>query len=124
MKHLIKFNKNENIKKELDRDFLDDCFMDFIDNGSHSIIDPFGNYLITINIELEYIKYGRPYFEPPIKTIDFANELEGRIKISERVTEVLNEIKVAFLRISDKYPEYKTVSSIGGKEIEIKIGKN
>ncbi len=120
MKHLRKYNENNNLNG-LDKEYLDECFIDFIDNGAfvESDEDENGRYY-EIFINLPGVKNNDGNFE-----FEIGNTLKDRLEYSRNLTEFYEDIENCIERVKNKYKnivydfeiehEYNSSNSIEGK---------
>ena len=127
MKHLIKYN--ESVDTNIDVEYLNHCFSEFIDNGSiakhkkgfmlkgsggvFDFYTPGGtrdpiklsHHLFEIGIEINRMPGVKGDRSTATRmTTDF--DFDEAISISKTYTNTLEDIKVAVDRVKDKYPEY------------------
>lgn len=124
MRHLRRYNES---KEEFDIEYFNECFIDFIDEGSISeMCDDYGDgrkyYEITINLPGVQYKGGDWLF-------DRENTLSGNLKYAEDLVEFYKEIDSCIEKVKIKYSnieidfniekEGNTTDSIEGKYTEL-----
>ena len=118
MRHLKKFNENKNA---FDSEFINECFIDFIDDGAeveHGDVED-GDYLYFIAIMLPRVS-----FENSVCTVKISNEIKDRIDYSKELLDFYEKIDDCTNRVIGRYPsirhelqfqnEYVRTEDVGG----------
>lgn len=118
MKHLRKYNEN---KSTLDNDFIDECFIDFIDDGAEVEYDDAddGDYIYNISIVLPNVKYTNSVF-----SLEIGNTIKDRINYANELLDFYENIDYCLNRVISRFPtirhdiqiqnEYIRKEDIGG----------
>lgn len=117
MKKIRRFNES---KSDIDYDYIYDCFNELLDD-SRAEIREFENghvHYITIDLKIkpnpESRNTGGNTQIEKSKIFDYINGVKYN-------NEVLQEVEIALMRLSDKYPSYKINFDLFGYSIWIKI---
>lgn len=118
MKHLRKYNEN---KSPLDNDFIDECFIDFIDDGAeveYGDADD-GDYIYNISIMLPNAKYINGIF-----SFKIGNTIKDRVNYAKELLDFYENIDYCLNRVISRFPnirhelqfhnEYVRTEDIGG----------
>ena len=103
MKKIRRFNES---KSNIDYDYIYDCFNELLDDSRAEIREFENGYVhyITIDLKIKPLSIlcrntGTTQIEES-KIFDYINSVKYN-------NEVLQEVEVALMRLSDKYPSYK-----------------
>ena len=131
MKHLRKYNEN---KSPLDNDFIDECFIDFIDDGAEVEYADDGDFdFYNISIMLPNAKYINGIF-----SFKIGNTIKDRVNYAKELLDFYENIDYCLNRVISRFPNirhelqfhngYVRTEDIGGIEAYVHItfspGKN
>ncbi len=133
-----KFNESNN-EEEIDVEYISHCFADLLDAGAElkekELITPYGNRRGPGGTTM--LKYVELIFD--IKTevslgdtggknnlvwrefISRRNKLSNYIDNQNYNNNILQKVKIAFIQLSDEYPNYKLYPVIVGNKLEVRI---
>lgn len=133
-----KFNESNN-EEEIDVEYISHCFADLLDAGAElkekELITPYGNRRGPGGTTM--LKYVELSFD--IKTevslgdtggknnlvwrefISRRNKLSNYIDNQNYNNNILQKVKIAFIQLSDEYPNYKLYPVIVGNKLEVRI---
>lgn len=107
MKHLRKYNES---KEELDCNYFDECFIEFIDEGAKT-------YSTEEAYDI-YIKVPKCWFDP-------GYSLDDNIKSAKELHEFFLDVENCIEKVMIKYPDlecvYSTLQDGHDREVQIKI---
>lgn len=99
---------NESTDKEIDAEYIRQCFADIIDSGIATIEEKesaaYGKW-VSMSIDLKDIKSGT--VNSSAEFISRNTSLGRHIDAYESNNNVYQEVKLALERLSDEYPNYK-----------------
>lgn len=122
MKKIRRFNES---KSDIDYDYIYDCFNELLDDGRAEIREFENEHAHYITIDL-IIKSERSFDQLWKRDTGGTTEIE-KSKIFDYINgvnynnEVLQEVEVSLMRLSDKYPSYKIKFDVFGYSIHIDI---
>jgi hypothetical protein len=118
MKRLMRFNES---KSEIDYDYIYQCFGELIDDNKAQIreFENDWNHYVTIDVKVKQFSpekrdTGGAMKIENSKLLDYINDVKSN-------TELLEEVEVALMRLSEEYPEYKVNFDVFGYSIHINI---
>lgn len=125
-----KFNESNN-EEEIDVEYISHCFADLLDAGAElkekEFITPYGNRKcveLSFDIKTEVI-LGNAWFvnigRMNREFISRRNKLSDYIDNQNYNNNILQKVKIAFIQLSDEYPNYKLYPVIVGNKLEIRI---
>ena len=104
---------NESTDKEIDAEYIRQCFADIIDSGIATVEEKesaaYGKW-VSMSIDLKDIKSGMVNSSPEFISRNARNSVTslGRhIDAYESNNNVYQEVKLALERLADEYPNYK-----------------
>ena len=111
---------NENADKEIDTEYVRNCFADLIDSGKAKVREreaqDFNRVIQHINIELNRID------EPRLRTEGLLNnKLRDYMKGYIENAAIIEEVLLSLDRIADEYPNYEIQYEVLRQNIFIKI---
>ena len=99
---------NESTDKEIDAEYIRQCFADIIDSGIATVEEKesaaYGKW-VSMSIDLKDIKSGM--VNSSLEFISRNTSLGRYIDAYESNNNVYQEVKLALERLSDEYPDYK-----------------
>lgn len=99
---------NESTDKEIDAEYIRQCFADIIDSGIATVEEKesaaYGKW-VSMSIDLKDIKSGMVNSSPEF--ISRNTSLGRHIDAYESNNNVYQEVKLALERLADEYPNYK-----------------
>jgi hypothetical protein len=107
---------NESSEKEIDSEYIKQCFMDFFDNGTARMQSgssaAYGNW-VEIRIDTEKIKglkeYNNDYERSRRSSANWVTNTDNISKYADGLiknSELIREIEICLKRIADEYPDY------------------
>jgi hypothetical protein len=118
MKRLRRFNES---KTDIDYDYIYQCFAELIDEEKAEIREYKNDYSHYVTIDVKVRQFspekrdtGRSMTIEKSKLIDYINDVKSN-------TEILEEIEVGLMRLSEEYPEYKVGFDVYAYSIHINI---
>jgi len=109
MRYIKFFNENNNI--EIDEEYLNDCFIEFIDDGAEVIINEEDYWSISIYFPgFEYKGEWRRTSESPSNTKEHIEILSKKLDIFKNIETCIKKVKL-------KYPNIEIGEEIGKEEI-------
>ena len=111
MRYLKLFENNEDIT--IDKDYIEMCFVDFIDEDNFKIMLRAGDKTCEITIDME---------DSSIRTFS-TNSINEFIKKSEMRSDLFNRIKESLSKIKIEYPtmKHKVTDMTGADEERVRI---
>ena len=103
MKKIRRFNES---KSNIDYDYIYDCFNELLDDSKAEIREFENGYVHYITIDLKCV-LNRSRFRNTGTTQIEESKIFDYINGVKYNNEVLQEVEVALMRLSDKYPSYK-----------------
>ena len=118
---------NESTDKEIDAEYIRQCFADIIDSGIATVEEKesaaYGKW-VSMSIDLKDIKSGMVNSSPPntiVLLLDSNTSLGKHIDAYESNNNVYQEVKLALEKLSEEYPNYKIKVDIYSSVISIKL---
>jgi len=120
-----KFNESNN-EEAIDVEYISHCFADLLDEGAElnesEFITPHGligcvEFIFHIKKEVSLDDTGRMNRE----FISRKNKLSDYIDNQNYNNNILQKVKIAFIQLSDEYPNYKLYPVIQGNKLKVRI---
>ncbi len=121
MRYLNRFNEGIDellIESEMDKDYLDNCFIDFIDKGSKTKLEKAWQVSKSGTVKTVYfysLEINAKYFSP--KKLD--EILENALKLKDDV----EELDVCMKKVRMEYPDAVYISSMINTTIHFRVAK-
>jgi|TARA_R110000782_G_scaffold61089_1_gene125987 hypothetical protein len=120
MKYLTRFNEGNEIiiESEMDKDYLDNCFVDFIDNGSITKLEEKWQISKSGSIKTVYaysLEISAKYLLPK----NLEEILENAVKLKDDV----EELEVCMKKVKMQYPNAIYSSTMKNTSIRFSLSK-